>query len=56
MKHFLIMVVFSAFVASVFGLVGRDTRREGFLYSLKIFGEFIAIGFILAWLLYWLPL
>lgn len=55
MKHLLIMLMFAAFVAAIFGLVGREGRRDGLIYGLKIFGEFIAIGFILAWLLYWLP-
>lgn len=55
MKHFLIMVMFAAFVAAIFGLVGREGRRDSLLYGLKIFGEFVAIGFVLAWLLYWLP-
>lgn len=56
MKHFLIMIIFALFVAIVFGTVGRADRRESFVYGVKIFGEFIAIGLILAWLLYWLPL
>jgi hypothetical protein len=49
------MIMFAALVACIFGTVGREGRRESFRYGLKIFGEFIAIGFILAWLLYWLP-
>ncbi len=56
MTHFLVMVSFAALVAVVFGIVGRDTRRERVLYGLKIFGEFVAIGLALAWLLYMLPL
>lgn len=55
MKHFLIMIVFAALVATIFGLVGREGRRESLIYGLKIFGEFVAIGIVLAWLLYWLP-
>jgi CHASE2 domain-containing sensor protein len=49
------MIVYAALVAAVFGTVGREGRRESLKYGLKIFGEFVAIGFILAWLLYWLP-
>lgn len=55
MKHFLLMIVFAAVVAVCFGLIGRETRREGLLYGLKVFAEFIGVGLILAWLLYWLP-
>jgi hypothetical protein len=55
LKHFLIMVMFAAFVATIFGLVGREGRHESLLYGIKIFGEFVAIGLVLSWLLYWLP-
>jgi hypothetical protein len=55
LRHFLIMIIFAALVATVFGMVGREGRREGVLYGVKIFGEFVAIGLVLAWLLYWLP-
>jgi hypothetical protein len=55
-KHLLIMLLFAALVATVFGAVGRESRRESFLYGAKIFCEFIAVGMVLAWLLYWLPI
>lgn len=55
MIHFLMMVLFAALVAVVFGIVGRDTLRERGLYGLKIFAEFLGIGLALAWLLYFLP-
>jgi len=53
--HFLVMVTFAALVAVVFGIVGRDTASERGLYGLKIFAEFVGIGLVLAWLLYFLP-
>ena len=56
MSHFLIMTVFAGFVAVVFGAIGREAARESLLYGLKIFCEFILIGLLLAWLIYWLPL
>ncbi len=56
MKHFLLMVLFAALVALVFGAVARDTARERALYGLKVFAEFVLIGLALAWLLYFLPL
>jgi hypothetical protein len=55
LRHFLVMIVFAALVGTIFGTVGRERRRESFVYGLKIFGEFMAIGLLLAWLLYWLP-
>lgn len=56
MSHFLAMLAFAALVAIVFGVIGREGRRESLLYGLKIFAEFILIGLVLAWVLYWLPL
>ncbi len=56
MRHFLIMILFAAFVAVVFGIVGREKPFERFTYGTKIFAEFVGIGLALAWVLYWLPL
>ena len=55
MTHFLLMVLFAALVAVVFGTVGREGGRPRLLYGLKIFCEFVGVGLALAWLLYWLP-
>jgi undecaprenyl pyrophosphate phosphatase UppP len=55
MTHLLVMILFAALVALVFGVVARDTTRERLLYGVKIFAEFIIIGLALAWLLYFLP-
>jgi hypothetical protein len=49
------MILFAALVAVVFGLVSRETNRERLLYGLKIFAQFMGIGLVLAWLLYFLP-
>lgn len=56
MRHFLMMLLFSAFVAVVFGVTAKQTARERFIYGLKVFGEFVIIGIVLAWILYFLPL
>lgn len=55
MTHLLVMMLFAAIVALVFGTVARDTGRESVLYGLKVFAEFVGIGLALAWLLYFLP-
>lgn len=56
MTHFLLMVLFAAFVAIIFGIAGREKRFERFTYGAKIFIEFVGIGLVLAWVLYWLPI
>jgi hypothetical protein len=55
LTHFLVMLLFAAFVSTIFSLVARDTSRERFLYGLKVFAEFVGIGIALAWILYFLP-
>lgn len=55
MRHFLLMLLFALLVSVVFGIIGRDTPRRQALYGLKVFAEFVGVGLVLAWLLYWLP-
>ena len=56
MTHLLVMMLFAALVGGIMGLISRDTAREQLLYGLKVFGEFVVIGLVLAWALYFLPL
>ncbi len=49
------MAMFASVVAIVFGAVGRETAHGRFLYGLKIFFEFVGIGLIIGWILYWIP-
>ena len=39
----------------VFGAVAKDTAHERWLYGLKVFAEFMVIGLVLGWLLYFIP-
>ncbi len=55
MRHFLIMCVYAAIVAFVFGAIGRETMRAHIIYGLKVFGEFVGIALLLGWALYFLP-
>lgn len=56
MIHFLLMILFAALVATVFGIITKDNIREQLRYALKVFAEFILVGLIIAWILYFLPL
>lgn len=56
MIHLLVMILFAALVAIVFGVVARNNQKERLMYGLKIFAEFVGIGLALAWALYFLPL
>ena len=55
MIHFTLMVLFALLVAFVFGVVGREGEGSRLRYGLKIFLEFVCVGFTLAWLLYFVP-
>jgi hypothetical protein len=54
-RHFLVMTIFAVLVSVVFGSVARDTPRERCLYGLKVFAEFMVIGLLLGWVLYFIP-
>ena len=55
MIHFLYLTGFAFFVAVAFGVFSTGSPREKTFYGLKIFGEFLAISLILAWIFYFLP-
>jgi hypothetical protein len=55
MRHFLVMTSCAALAAVVFGIVAKDSQRDQLFYGLKVFLEFMAIGLVLGWVLYFLP-
>jgi len=55
LRHFLVMTAFAMMAAVVFGTVAKDTNRERVLYSLKVFAEFLLVGLLLGWILYFIP-
>lgn len=55
MRHFLVVTAFAVMAAVVFGVVAKDSQRERVLYGLKVFVEFMVIGLVLGWILYFLP-
>jgi hypothetical protein len=55
LTHFALMILFALLVAVVFGVVGREGEHGRLRYGVKIFLEFLGVGFALAWLLYFVP-
>ena len=55
MKHLFWMAVFAALTAVVFGVSAKGDDRHRLIYGLKVFGEFLAIAFLLGWILYFIP-
>lgn len=49
------MTLFAALASIVFGAMGKDTTRERWLYGVKVFAEFMVIGLVLSWILYFIP-
>jgi hypothetical protein len=49
------MTAFALMAAVVFGTVAKNTPHERLTYGLKVFLEFMAIGLLLSWVLYFLP-
>jgi hypothetical protein len=49
------MTTFAMMAAIVFGTVAKDTNRERLLYGLKVFAEFVLVGLVLGWILYFIP-
>jgi len=56
MRHVMWMAFFACLTAVVFGVVAKGSERQRLMYSLKVLGEFLAVAFILGWILYFLPL
>jgi len=55
MRHLFWMSMFAALTAIVFGVAAKGTDRQRLTYGLKVFGEFLAIAFLLGWILYFIP-
>jgi hypothetical protein len=50
-----VMTLFAILAAIVFGAVAKDTARERWHYGVKVFAEFMIIGLVLGWILYFIP-
>ena len=55
-SHFALMALFAFFVSLVFAVLLRDEPREQFRLGSMMFGAFVALAFVLGWVLYPLPL
>lgn len=52
MIHFLYLIGFAFFVGIAFGVFSAGDSKEKIIYGLKIFGQFLVISLILAWVFY----
>lgn len=56
LTHFPALLLFSFLVSTVFGVISKDTPRDRLIYGAKVFGAFVGVGLLLAWILYPFPL
>ena len=54
-SHFLLMLLFSFFVALVFAVIMKDQPREQVRIGAMVFGGFILSALVLGWLMYPFP-
>jgi hypothetical protein len=51
-SHFLLMILFSFFVAVVFAVLMKDKPRDQVRFGAMVFGGFIVSAVALGWLMY----
>ena len=58
MTHFIAMVLFSLLVSIAFAALSQEhhTAQERVKYGFKVFGYFVGVGLLIAWILYPLPI
>jgi hypothetical protein len=50
-SHFTSALIFALVTSVVFGVTSKDTDRERLLYGLRVFGLFVGISLIAAWIM-----
>ena len=55
-SHFLLMALYAFFVSLVFAVLLRETPREQLKTGAMMFGGFVAVAFVLGWLMFPFPL
>lgn len=55
-SHFLLLVLFAFLVSVVFAVLMRDDPRDQLRTGAYMFAGFVAVAFVLGWLMYPLPL
>jgi len=55
-SHFWLMVLYAFFVSVVFAVLMKDDRREQVKTVAMMLGAFVAVAYVLGWLMYPFPL
>ena len=55
-SHFWLMVLYAFFVSVVFAVLMNDDRREQVKTAAMMLGGFVAVAYVVGWLMYPFPL
>lgn len=55
-SHFLLLLLFSFFIALVFAVLLRDEPREQLRFGAAMFATLVVAALVLGWLMYPIPL
>lgn len=55
-SHFWLMVLYAFFVSVVFAVLMKDDRREQMKTAAMMTGAFVAVAYVLGWLMFPFPL
>lgn len=55
-SHFWLMVLYAIFVSVVFAVLMKDDRREQMKTAAMMTGAFVAVAYVLGWLMFPFPL
>jgi len=55
-SHFTALLLFALIVSTVFALITKNEPREQFRYGVFVFLSFLAVAYVVGWLMYPLPL
>jgi len=56
LSHFEALLFFAANVSTVFALITKNTPREQLRYGIFVFLSFLAVAFVVGWIMYPLPI
>ena len=56
LSHFAALVIFALIVSTVFAIITKNEPRDQLKYGLFVFLSFLAVAFVVGWIMYPLPL
>jgi hypothetical protein len=56
LSHFTALVIFAVIVSTVFAIITKNEPKEQFRYGVFVFLSFLAVAFVVGWIMYPLPL